>query len=230
MLQSSSRWALPPILAYLVFFQIALQTAMRLPTQYLKMFQGLLLMLVAIFFAFFPNRINHRPRIRNGLLTGAPSGIGAGLAGIGGPPLAIYFLSALNDKEKYIGTIQFYFTLTNAIATFSRLLNGIIKPDLLLYACGLLGYLIGIMRTAGPQADQHRFAQEEPIPYIAIGRAQLHIIFEGNWNKGTACCAGRGHRMTVSGMARQAAGFAGCFADFSVFFRLFGRAPVARLL
>jgi uncharacterized membrane protein YfcA len=116
--------ALPPILAYLVFFQIALQTAMRLPTQYLKMFLGLLLMLVAIFFAFFPNRIKISPSIRNGLITGALSGIGAGFAGIGGPPLAIYFLSALNDKEKYIGTIQFYFTLTNGGGIFSRLLNG----------------------------------------------------------------------------------------------------------
>lgn len=58
--------------------------------------------------------------------------------------MAIYFISAIEDKKSYIGTIQFLFAFTNIVNLLMRIANGIYTVDLL--PVTILGF-VGI--TAG---------------------------------------------------------------------------------
>lgn len=92
---------------------------------------GGMLVLLGIYFIFLGGRIRIRPTLLNGLIAGALSGIGGGFFSIGGPPLAIYFLSSLNDKEQYSGTMLSCITLTALYSAAVRIISGVFTRDLL---------------------------------------------------------------------------------------------------
>lgn len=92
---------------------------------------GGMLVLLGLYFIFLGGRIRIRPTFANGLLAGAMSGIGGGFFSIGGPPLAIYFLSSLNDKQQYSGTMLSCITLTALYSATVRILGGVLTADLL---------------------------------------------------------------------------------------------------
>lgn len=59
------------------------------------------------------------------------SGIGTGMFGIGGPPMALYFLSvAGDDKEAYIGTIQVFFGISMLFTISARFASGAMPVEL----------------------------------------------------------------------------------------------------
>lgn len=59
------------------------------------------------------------------------SGIGTGMFGIGGPPMALYFLSvAGDDKEAYIGTLQIFFGISMLFTISARFISGIMPAEL----------------------------------------------------------------------------------------------------
>jgi hypothetical protein len=53
------------------------------------------------------------------------SGVLGGFFAVSGPPLVIYFLSSLEEKEEYSATIQCCFVLTGVYSAVVRVLNGI---------------------------------------------------------------------------------------------------------
>ena len=92
---------------------------------------GALLILLSIYFFFFSGKVRVKPTVINGLIFGAISGAGSGFFSIGGPPVVIFLLSALDNKEEYRSTIAVQFICNNIIATTVRLMNGIITPQLM---------------------------------------------------------------------------------------------------
>lgn len=61
-----------------------------------------------------------------------------------GPPIVLYMLSAGQDKESYMGTIQCYFLLTNLYTVILRIINGMITIQVIeLSAAGLVFSLFG---------------------------------------------------------------------------------------
>jgi len=92
---------------------------------------GALLILLSIYFFFFSDKIRVRPTITSALIFGAIAGSGAGLFGIGGPPVVIFLLAALDNKDEYRATISFQFLCNSIIATIVRLISGIITPQLI---------------------------------------------------------------------------------------------------
>ena len=68
---------------------------------------------ISIFSIRYSNRIKVHPTTTTGAFMGMIAGIGNGLFGIGGPPVALYLLSAQDSKESYLATIQCYFLLSN---------------------------------------------------------------------------------------------------------------------
>ena len=73
------------------------------------------------------------------------SGLAAGFFGIGGPPMALYFLAITeNDKNAYIGTLQWFFTISMVFTVGARFVTGIMTLDLLpLALCGMAASLAG---------------------------------------------------------------------------------------
>ena len=69
-----------------------------------------------------------------------------GLFGIGGPPMVLYYLAAMDSKEEYLGTIQAFFCLTGFYTLAMRILKGYYTLDLALPTLiGIAGILLGML-------------------------------------------------------------------------------------
>lgn len=133
-----------PICIYLFFSSTVILLAPYLPTGILKKSFGVLLVALSIYFLKFSGKIRVKANLPAAMVCGGISGIASGLFGIGGPPMVIYFLSALDDKEKYLGTIQLFFAVTGAYNLVLRIYNGIYTADLLPYTLiGAAAVVIG---------------------------------------------------------------------------------------
>ena len=61
-----------------------------------------------------------------------------------GPPAVLYFISSETDKEHYMGMIQTYFVITNAMMTIVRAGNGYLTADVGgKYIVGITGVVLG---------------------------------------------------------------------------------------
>ena len=99
---------------------------------------------LAIWFYFFSDKVRIRPLLRNAAIVGVISGLCGGLFSVSGPPMILYFVSVIPDKEEYMGTTQCYFLLNNIYLLLMRSIlhlipGGILVPTL----WGAGGLLIG---------------------------------------------------------------------------------------
>ncbi|MBQ3193332.1 MAG: sulfite exporter TauE/SafE family protein [Oscillospiraceae bacterium] len=124
---------------------------------YLSLAFGVFLIVLAFYFFAFSERITMQANRKTAALCAMLSGITSGFFGIGGPLMAIYFISAIKEKESYIGTIQFLFAFTNIINLFTRIVNGIFTIDLL--PATILGFA-GI--TMGKTIGLHILDRTDP--------------------------------------------------------------------
>lgn len=120
-----------PALVYLFFSITSIQLAKKLNLEFISLAFSIFLILLSIYFYVFSERIRLQATRKTAALCGMISGITSGLFGIGGPLMAIYFISAIEDKKAYIGTIQFLFAFTNIVNLLMRIANGIYTIDLL---------------------------------------------------------------------------------------------------
>lgn len=87
---------------------------------YVKIGLGLLLVVLAVYFDRYSERIRIKPTAKNGALAGIAGGLGNGLFGLAGPPVGLFFAAAFPDNAAYLGSIQFYFVLINLVAVTTR--------------------------------------------------------------------------------------------------------------
>lgn len=133
-----------PTCIYLLCSSTVIVLAPYLPTVILKKSFGVLLVILSVYFLCFAGKLAVRPNLLSATICGGISGIASGIFGIGGPPMVIYFLSALDDKEKYLATIQTFFAVTGAYNLVLRIFNGIYTAELILYTLiGAVAVLIG---------------------------------------------------------------------------------------
>ena len=73
------------------------------------------------------------------------SGLGTGFFGIGGPPIALYFLSVTgDDKAAYTGTLQTFFAICMVASITARFTSGILTMNMMpLALAGLAASFIG---------------------------------------------------------------------------------------
>ncbi|MBR3693365.1 MAG: sulfite exporter TauE/SafE family protein [Erysipelotrichales bacterium] len=115
-----------------------------LDTNLMKMIFALFLIVLAIYFIFFSDKIKLKADLPTVITCAMLAGAANGLFGIGGPPMALYFLTITNSKEEYIGTTQVYFLLTSLYTTLIRIMNNVIDEKIvMLILPGLIGILIG---------------------------------------------------------------------------------------
>jgi len=126
----------------------------------LKAYLGLALILIAVWMAFFFERVRIRAAAGNAVLCGSLSGIANGLFAIGGPPMVVYYLGAYGDDiVRYIGTFQFFLAVTNVFGIAQRFVNGLVTAEILILllpgiAGVSLGMWVGVKSVAHMKARQ----------------------------------------------------------------------------
>ena len=107
---------------------------------------GIMLVVISIFTVKFSRSIKIKRSVRTAAITGLISGIGNGLFGIAGPPVAIYLMASLEEKRSYLASIQSYFFISSVITIVVRVLNNAISPaHVPLIGIGWAGMAIGTL-------------------------------------------------------------------------------------
>lgn len=133
-----------PALISFAVSTLAIYIGANLELNAMKVVFSLFLIVLALYFIFFSDRVKLQANLPTVLLCASLAGAANGLFGIGGPPMALYFLTVTREKKEYIGTTQMYFLLTSAYTTVIRLISGVFDRELLLLSIpGILAILLG---------------------------------------------------------------------------------------
>ena len=138
------RACIPPTLVYVVCSVATIQMVKNLNLDLVTLAFGLFLVVLSVYFLVFSGRVAFHANWKTAVVCSVISGVCSGLFGIGGPLMALYFVSAIRDKEEYIGTIQFLFASTGLLNLVTRMFNGIYTFDLLpITVLGFVGITVG---------------------------------------------------------------------------------------
>jgi len=143
------RLVVPVALIYLSTSVSSILIAKKLDLDLLSAAFGVFLILLSLYYLLPIKTIEFNPTPLNTVLCVAAAGLCGGLFGIGGPLMAVYFLSVTKTKESYLANLQGVFCMTNVVNTTTRVLSGIYTLDLIPFT--LLGF-VGI--TAGRLGGQ----------------------------------------------------------------------------
>ncbi len=106
---------------------------------------GALLIAIAIYFTLRQDVGSHRFATWVTVVFMVVSGFFNGLFGIGGPLMALYFLTLADTKEGYLASIQTFFMLDTLYVTSLRVATGVLHlGDLRLVLLGLVYVFIGL--------------------------------------------------------------------------------------
>ncbi len=133
-----------PLIASFITSTLGIVTLMSSTENLLRRILGGVLIIMAVYIIFYSEKINIKPTKINGIIAGGLGGLLSGLLGIGGPPIAAYFLSVTDNKMEYNATLQFYF-LISAFYTFGiHLIIGNITGEVIKFSLvGIIGVAIG---------------------------------------------------------------------------------------
>lgn len=95
----------------------------------LKVYLGIVLVIIALFFLFFNEKVKIKTGVASGVVLGGISGVLNGFFAIGGPPVALYMLPASKDKISYIATANAYFFLFKVVNLSLRFSNGSVGSE-----------------------------------------------------------------------------------------------------
>lgn len=138
------RQVLLPAAACLVFTTLSTDLSMRVNVTTMKLLFGIFLVGISFYFWFFSSRVRITASPLMGCACGSLAGITTGLFGIGGPPIAVYYLAVSDSKDAYIGTTQFFFLLTTIYTIGFRFSRGLVCEGFWWYVLlGLLFILCG---------------------------------------------------------------------------------------
>lgn len=125
---------LVPSIFFILGGTISILFVTKINTDFLKLFLGIFLIVLAVYFILFSNKIKIKANILTMFICGFISGICDGLFGIGGPLMVLFFLSLTHSKEEYLGTISMFFLIVCTYNMILRIFRGIFTISLLPYA------------------------------------------------------------------------------------------------
>ena len=127
------RWriVLPPTILYSVINFVVAQFVGQFDLRGLTVALALFLMALSLYFLAVARRIKVKPHPAIGVGVGIFSGITAGFFAIGGPPVALYMVSATDDYKSYQGCMQFLFTVTGNDENVLKFLDLFVRDMLL---------------------------------------------------------------------------------------------------
>ena len=160
---------LVPIIPYLIMSVCAISLLRFMDMKVLAIAFGLFLMALSVFFFFFEKRVHIRGNYPTAIFCGTISGVFAGLFGVGGPLMALYFLTITKTRAAYVATIQFFFVVTNIVSLVTRGIQGYYSLDLLPYTLiGIVGVNLGKLLglRVAEKLDGQRLKQ---VIYLFVG-------------------------------------------------------------
>ena len=118
------------------------------PSPIYKRMLGVFLILLAVWLYYFSDRVRIRPTLASAGIAGLISGVCGGLFSVNGPPMVLYFISVIEDKKRYMATLQCYFLINNVYVLTVRFLTHMIPSGVgtaTAWAMGglLIGSLLG---------------------------------------------------------------------------------------
>lgn len=139
---------LPILLTFVILSTISIFLLKRMDDVLLRRILGVVLILTALYFAFFSERIKLKTTLPTQIGAGVISGLLGGFFGMQGSPAVLYFLSSEPDKEHYMAMIQTYLLIGNIVMAIVRAHNGFMTSTVgwdYLYGVGgvAIGYGIG---------------------------------------------------------------------------------------
>jgi len=138
------RTVILPAVVYLIGSVGAIQVMGDIDLDVLSLAFGVFLILLAAYFLVFSKRLKFTANWRSACVCSAISGVTSGLFGIGGPLMAVYFVSASKGKESYIANLQFLFAVTNVVNFITRISKGFYTFDLVpVTLLGFAGITLG---------------------------------------------------------------------------------------
>ena len=140
------RWKilLPLLIPTFIFNGIAAFVSTNLSSGILYLLLGFMLIAIAVFFFVFSDRIRLQPSVRTGVILGSLCGICYGFFAIGGPTAALYLMPSVEDKTEYMGSMQMFLCINNALGIVLRIARGAITTeDLPVIGIGWIFMLIG---------------------------------------------------------------------------------------
>jgi len=179
-MRKSVEWKLliAPLIAYSVVSPFAVWASSRGSDDLLPKLLGGFLFLISIYFMTMAGKIKIRPSTRNGLIAGVAGGVLSGLFGTGGPPIAIYMVSASRDSKSYIANTQMYFGFTTVMVIINRTINGQITPEILPFiAVVVIALILGIF-TGSKIFHKLNADNLKKAVYVVIGVSGLVLMLK----------------------------------------------------
>lgn len=119
------RTILAPMPVCFICAYLGLRCASGLADSNARKIVGCVLIVLAV--VFLSNRtIRIKPSLPGSIAAGGIGGFFQGLCGIGGPPMVLYLVNTIEDKESYIATCQAYFITINVVLLFMRYCEGLV--------------------------------------------------------------------------------------------------------
>ena len=139
------KMALLPALLYNVISSLVISYSVYVDQVTIKKIFGVFLILLCLYYLFVSKSVQNRKlSLPLSIVCIAISATCDGLFGIGGPLMAVYFVSASDGKESYIANLQFLFAVTNVVNFFTRISKGFYTFDLVpVTLLGFAGITLG---------------------------------------------------------------------------------------
>ena len=111
----------------------------------MKQCLGVVLILIALYFLFGEGKMGRIFKSKLAQVTiGSISGVMGGMFAMPGPPLVLYCISTIDDKQEYVTTLQAFSVVMNICYTLFRFKAGFYSEDTWLWwLVGLMGAVIG---------------------------------------------------------------------------------------
>lgn len=167
-----------PLVPYLICSFGTILTVNHLDLRLLAIAFGVFLIVLSLYFIFIAKHMSVKANWRSAVVCGAFSGAGAGLFGIGGPLMALYFLAITDSKESYTANLQCFFTITCLGNTLVRITQGIYTLDLVpLTILGLI--FVNVGKSLGLKVlDKLDSNLIRKIVYIFVGLSGLLTVVQ----------------------------------------------------
>ncbi|MEA4971129.1 MAG: sulfite exporter TauE/SafE family protein [Candidatus Pelethousia sp.] len=135
-----------PIGAYFVVAPFAIRLSTHIPHREMSIILGLFLLALGLYYLFSADKLRIPCTPTAGIAAGSVTGLFGGLFSVTGPPAALYCLSVTDSKDAYVGTLQFFFFITNIYTIIVRVINGFVTGVVLTWSLFAgLGMVAGIL-------------------------------------------------------------------------------------
>jgi len=165
-----------PFLLYATVASASIHLGGTMNVQISRVLLGCLLMALSIYFLFTHTSVQKEFPLWVAVIFVFISGFFSGLFGIGGPLMALYFLSLSDSKEEYMATVQSFFVCDMLFTSSFRVFSGIITlNELPIILIGIVGAGIGTF-VAGKLLDHMNLQLVSKCIYIFIGLSGIYYF------------------------------------------------------